>query len=45
MIKRTLLAAAATMILEAKIEKIEYMVINERKYRVKIILAIMATVI
>lgn len=32
----------AYLILECEIEKIEYMVINERKYRVKIVLAIYA---
>lgn len=32
----------ACLILECEIEKIEYMVINERKYRVKILLAIYA---
>ena len=38
----TSLSAGATMILECSIEKIDYMVINERKFRVKISLAITA---
>lgn len=38
----TTLADGATMVLDCAIEKIEYMVINERKYRVKIVLCIMA---
>lgn len=38
----TSMSAGATMVLDCSIEKIEYMVINERKYRVKVILAIMA---
>lgn len=38
----TELADGATMIIEGKIEKIEYMVVNERKYRVKILLSITA---
>lgn len=36
------LTAGATMILTGKIEKIDYMVINERKYRVKINLGLYA---
>lgn len=36
------IAPGATLILDCRTEKIEYMVINERKYRVKISLAIMA---
>lgn len=36
------MSAGATMVLDCSVEKIEYMVINERKYRVKVILAIMA---
>lgn len=36
------IAPEATLILDCRTEKIEYMVINERKYRVKISLAIMA---
>ena len=36
------IAPGATLIMDCRIEKIEYMVINERKYRVKISLAIMA---
>lgn len=38
----TQLSAGSCMIMECKIEKIEYMVINERKYRVKITIAIYA---
>ena len=38
----TSMSAGATMVLDCSVEKIEYMVINERKYRVKVILAIMA---
>lgn len=38
----TPLAPGATLVLDCSIEKIEYMVINERKFRVKIMLAIMA---
>ena len=36
------IAPGATLIMDCRAEKIEYMVINERKYRVKISLAIMA---
>ena len=36
------IAPGATLIMDCRTEKIEYMVINERKYRVKISLAIMA---
>ena len=36
------IAAGATLIMDCRTEKIEYMVINERKYRVKITLAVMA---
>lgn len=36
------MAAGATLIMECTAEKIEYMVINERKYRVKISLAVTA---
>ena len=36
------LAPGASMLLEAEIEKIEYMVINERKFRVKITMCIRA---
>ena len=36
------LCQGSTMIMECKAEKIDYMVINERKYRVKILLAIYA---
>lgn len=38
----TSVSAGATLILDCSIEKIDYMVINERKYRVKISLAIVA---
>lgn len=38
----TPMSAGATVILDSSIEKIDYMVINERKYRVKIVLEIMA---
>ena len=38
----TSLAQGACMVMECEIEKIEYMVINERKYRVKVSLAIYA---
>lgn len=38
----TAMPAGATVILDASIAKIDYMVINERKYRVKIVLEIMA---
>lgn len=38
----TSMAPGATVILDCNIEKIDYMVINERKYRVKIVLSIMA---
>ena len=36
------IAPGATLIMDCRAEKIEYMVINERKYRVKISLAVMA---
>lgn len=36
------IAPGATLIMDCKAEKIEYMVINERKYRVKISLAVIA---
>lgn len=36
------IADGATLVMDCRTEKIEYMVINERKYRVKISLAIMA---
>ena len=36
------IAPGATLIMDSRAEKIEYMVINERKYRVKISLAVMA---
>ena len=38
----TAMSAGATMTLDCSIEKIDYMVINERKYRVKVVLAIAA---
>ena len=38
----TQLSAGSCMIMECKVEKIEHMVINERKYRVKITIAIYA---
>lgn len=36
------LAAGTTLTIEGKLEKIDYMVVNERKYRVKILLSVTA---
>lgn len=39
----TSLQPGASMVLDAAVEKIDYMVINERKYRVKVILSVRAS--